>query len=228
MEFIRRKTMKKIFEPYTIVFYEDVPNWVSISNIDKKTFYDFIDYLYSKEIKIIYPYVPGGFVGPCHAARDKNETYKLENIVKSIKNKKPIHSLLNHYFVNHEYSPEPKFSYFHFTEDVLECILSFGVSNSEANRLYNLCYSDFDEFKFQISSYNTKHSRKNERLIKFLEINRKYMTYSRWIFIYMFRNEFRKFMYDKGFKVFPIGGWVLNDKLREIELGLIDVEGELF
>jgi len=44
----------------------------------------------------------------------------------------------------------------------------------------------------------------------------------------MFRNEFKKFMSDKGYKVYPVGGWVLNDKKRECDLGLIDENGELF
>lgn len=55
-----------------------------------------------------------------------------------------------------------------------------------------------------------------------------YPYYSRWVFIYMFRNEFKKYMHDKGYKIIVDGGWVINDKKREMDLGLIDESGELY
>ena len=53
---------------YKISFVSDVPNWVSISSIDRKTLDSFIDYLYSLKRDInVFPYIPGGgpFGNPC-------------------------------------------------------------------------------------------------------------------------------------------------------------------
>ena len=43
----------------------------------------------------------------------------------------------------------------------------------------------------------------------------------------MFRKEFIRYMKQKGFDVVVDGGWVLNDKEREVKLGLIDKDGHL-
>ena len=43
----------------------------------------------------------------------------------------------------------------------------------------------------------------------------------------MVRGEFIKYMSCKGYDVEVDGGWVLNDKKREIELGIIDINGNI-
>ena len=76
------------------------PNWVNVSNIDKKTFNDFISYLYqlNRDI-VVLPYIPGGG-GPIHVDPSTDRTYLVEGIADSIKNKTPINEILFSYFVN--------------------------------------------------------------------------------------------------------------------------------
>ena len=44
----------------------------------------------------------------------------------------------------------------------------------------------------------------------------------------MLRNEFKKIMYDSGYFVKVDGGWVLNNKDREMKIGLINDKGGLY
>ena len=45
--------------------------------------------------------------------------------------------------------------------------------------------------------------------------------FSRWVFIYMFRGEFKRYMNERGYEVVVDGGWVLNNERRERIFGLI-------
>ena len=215
-------------ETYTISFYVDSPNWVSFSNIDKNTFYSFIEYLYSLKRKIIaLPYISGGWT--VRPVPDQDNTYKVLNIVKDINNKIPIHQMLAHYFSSKNMT-KGKFFNIHFNEDILEFLLSLGLNKNDALQIaddYCRYIPNVYEVEYRLLNMKNINRSKAKAFIKWLETTPRIQN-SRWMFIYMFRNEFRNFMNEKGYKVHPIGGWILNNKEREIRLGLIDEDGELF
>ena len=216
----QRKKMKE----YKILFYTDKCNWVSLSSISKKDLDAFIEYLYSLTRDInVFPYISGG--GP-FGNPYLDRTYVVRGIANDIKKKVPIDKVLNKYISRDE--SEQSYFGIHFIEDVYEFYLSLGIDEKIA-------------FSAAKSQYNCENIKKylmvgefehNEKLKAFAEWRGNDYTHypyqSRWVFIYMFRNEFKKYMHDKGFRVVVDGGWVLNDKNREIKLGLIDENGELF
>ena len=60
---------------YVISFLVKNINWVSISSIDKETFYSFIKHLYLLKRKIVVlPYLCGGFLPPMRPVLDKDKT----------------------------------------------------------------------------------------------------------------------------------------------------------
>ena len=204
-----------------------LPNWVNISNIDKTTLDEFIDYLYALKRNInILPYICGGLSPGPHA--DLDRTYLVQRIVDDIKKNFPKNELLNKHIVHCWDYPETydnPFDLF-FKEDVYE----FMEKNTTLSKNDLCCFvSDLPYTKVV-----------KKKIFKNIEIFNTFSLWltnnehnpwigtSRWEFIYMFRNEFKKFMRDKGYKVVVDGGWVLNDKQREIKLGLIDENGELY
>lgn len=209
---------------YKISFVSDVPNWVSISSIDRKTLDSFIDYLYSLKRDInVFPYIPGGgpFGNPC-----LDKTYVPKAIAKDIKQKVPVNKMLN----NHITRDENDKSCFgiHFIEDVYEFYLSIGI---EKKRAFETSINQYhcDEIKERLMINSFKNNRKLRKFAEWKGNNYVHYPYhSRWVFIYMFRNEFKKYMHDRGYKVVVDGGWIINDKKREMKLGLIDENGELY
>ena len=209
---------------YKISFVSDVPNWVSISSIDRKILYSFIDYLYSLKRDInVFPYIPGGgpFGNPC-----LDKTYVPKAIAKDIKQKVPVNKMLN----NHISRDENDKSCFgiHFIEDVYEFYLSIGI---EKKRAFEASINQYrcDEIKQRLMINNFKNNRKLKKFAEWRGNDYTHYPYhSRWVFIYMFRNEFKKYMHDRGYMVVVNGGWVINDKFREMKLGLIDENGELY
>ena len=117
-----------MMKTYRISFYSDMPNWVSISSIDKKTLNSFIEYLYLLKRDInVFPYVSGG--GPFgNPHLDRISVPKA--IAKDIKQKVPADKMLN----NHISRDENDKSCFgiHFIEDVYEFYLSLGIDNKKA------------------------------------------------------------------------------------------------
>ena len=190
------------------------PNWISISSIDKKLFYDFIEYLYSLNRKpIVLPYIPGG--APNGGAKPyMNKTYQVELLADEIYKKVPINNLLNR-FVYCLWDKDDKIEDFNnpyqlfFIEDVFEYYLSLEV----------------DEAKAKEQTYERYNTTIDGDCKKWLCDKYPFPFSSRWIFVYMFRSEFKKHVYDKGYEAIIDGGWVLNDFYRERYLDLIDEEG---
>ena len=117
----------------------------------------------------------------------------------------------------------------HFIEDVYEFYLSLGIKEEDALTAVSAQYKE-DDIKLNLMINNFKNNKKLKAFAEW-KTNDGYSRnpyYSRWVFIYMFRNEFKKYMHDRGYKVEVEGGWVLNDKKREMTLGLIDEEGNLY
>lgn len=211
---------KNTIKPFVLTFnkkYEDYPNWVSISSIDKSLFYDFIEYLYSLDRKpLVLPYIPGG--APNGGAKPyMDKTYQVEILANDIVNKEPIQNVLNR-FVYCLWNKTDKtkdisnpYQLF-FIEDVYEYYLSLGI----------------DKAKARIQAYERYNTLLDGDCKKWLCDKYSFPFSSRWVFIYMFRTEFKKYMKNKGYQVDVDGGWVLNDKSREIHLGLIDNDGNLF
>lgn len=215
-------------KPYTITFYDN-PHWVSLSNIDKKTFYGFIDYLYSLDRNIIVlPYISGGLEGPCKPVNDKDRTDKVLSIVKDIKDKVPVHKMLTHYFSENNIISK-RFSKIHFNEDIFEFLLSLKINRGEAIKIAYRCQygPDIKELQYLLLDRKHHNTLKIKAFLNWLKTGPNILR-SRWMFIYMFRNEFKKYMNDRGYKVFVVDGWVLNNKKREYQLGLIDENGELY
>lgn len=196
------------------------PNWANISSISKEFLNDFIKYLYSLNRDIeVYPYIPGGGV-PLGINPNTDKTYIVKDLVKSIKNKESIYKVLDKYFFHVEDNSNEFGIY--FIEDLYEFYLSLGIDKSNS-------------IKASLSHYN-----KNQILEEFKNIKDdrlfRYATWrgngylhipnlSRWVFIYMFRNEFENYMIDKHLDVSIKGGYILNNKRREIKLGLINEDG---
>lgn len=210
---------KNTFKPYIITFDKksnDYPNWISISSMDKKLFYDFVNCLYSLNRKpIVLPYIPGG--APNGGAKPyMDKTYQVELLADEIFRKVPIDNILNR-FVYCLWNKDDKIEdlsnlyRLFFIEDVYEYYLSIGIEKEKAKEQvyerYNVTIDNgckqwlCEKYPFPFSS--------------------------RWVFIYMFRSEFKKYMYGKGCLVQVDGGWILNDKKREMKLGLIDEYGNL-
>lgn len=210
---------KNTIKPFVISFDKkcgDYPNWISISSIDKKLFYDFIDYLYSLNRKpIVLPYIPGG--APNGGAKPyMDKTYQVEILANDIINKEPTYNMFNR-FVYCLWKKTDKivdlsnpYQLF-FIEDVYEHYLSLRIDNAKAKSLA------YERYNASIDT-NCKEWLCDKYPFPFL---------SRWVFIYMFRTEFKKYMKDKGYEAVVDGGWVLNDRKREKELNLVDENGNL-
>lgn len=180
-------------------------NWVNISSISVKTLNEFAKYLYSlnRDIEVL-PYIPGGLHCGICAYPELDRTYLVNRIVKDIKDKLPIKKLFAKYFVYTwcEQIDLSKLPETIFIEDVYESLLSKGLTKKEAiQQTMYICDTESN--------------------------SKKILRNSRWQFIYMFRKEFIRYMKQKGFDVVVDGGWVLNDKEREVKLGLIDKDGHL-
>ena len=227
--------MNRVNKKYVISFnktgleYLD-HNWATISSIDKKTFNQFINYLYSLKRNIpIQPYISGGLVGPMHAVLDLDKTFKVEMLVEAIKNKVPKDRMLN-YFLNYSWIlPKPKIDIdnkynIHFIEDVYELLIPitndvesiFYYIKKKITRVIEMPDEKFDNIELWHDIRQELTNFNNNSLLPQL---------SRWVFVYMFRHEFRSFMNKRGYEVIVDGGWVLNDKKRELSLGLIDKDG---
>ena len=206
------------------------PNWANISNIDKKTFDEFVDYLYSLKRNIdVLPYISGGMIG-MHILEDLDRTYIVKDIVDDIKKSLPKNELFDKYFVhrwNHPDTYKNPFNLF-FKEDVYEFVMKNIKTHCSERDIYNfvndLPYAKSIEKDIFDNSdlFNTFNSWLFDN-----QVHDPWIGTSRWDFIYMFRNEFIQYMNDRGYEVVVEGGWVLNDKERETRLGLIDENGEL-
>ena len=202
--------------------YNEGLNWVAVSSITKEDLNGFIEYLCSlnRDIEVL-PFIPGGLIG-FRVKADKDETKSVIQIAKDIKNKVDKDKMLNHHFPGDLY--EKQFSTMHFIEDEYEFYLSLGIDKAPA-----LNAIGYDEAR--IKQFLMVGELKNNSKLKALAHRRsvwiQYPKYSRYVFVYMFRKEFLKYMSSKGYDVESDGGWVLNDKKREIELGLIDINGNL-
>lgn len=213
---------------YRISFYSgDKPNWIAISNIDKETLDSFIDYLYSLERNInIFPYVSGGMTVVPHDEMDR--TFLVKRIVGDIKKKIPKNEMLNRQFV-HRWDdsnyPNP-FNLF-FKEDLYEFIERNTKLSIEDIR----CIVDITPYSRRLENNHFDSAELYEEFNTWhagIPGSIPWIGTSRWEFVYMFRNEFKKYMHDRGYKVVVDGGWVLNSKEREMRLGLIDENGELY
>ena len=198
-------------------------NWVTVSSISKDVFSGFLDYLYNlgRDIEV-QPYIPGGYASPMHIRDDLDRTYLVEQIVKLIKEKKPfteIFKVIRFINAKEEYETDT-----FFIEDVYELYLSLGVPQDIALHYANEQIRPSDERSF-LPIY--KEDKRAKPFIDMFEKDPFYFPFSsRYKFIYMFRNEFVRYMKTKGYDDVSVeGGWILNDKEREMELGIIDVDG---
>lgn len=199
-------------------------NWVSVSSITKEEFLGFIDYLYSLDRDIeIQPYIPGGYAALMLIREDLDKTYLVEQIVRIIKDKKPVVEIYK--IMDHVRQKENHESDIVFIEDVYELYLSLGVPQEialeHANKQVYPCHKDSI-----LPLY--KGNNKVETFISMFNDHDFYFPFtSRYKFIYMFRNEFVRYMKTKGYDGVSVeGGWILNDKEREMKLGIIDENGE--
>ena len=195
-------------------------NWVTVSSINKEDFLGFINYLYNLDRDIeIQPYIPGGYVAPMHIKEDLDKTYLVKLIANIIKDKKPvseIYKIIN--FVRKEKEHESDIA---FIEDVYELYLSLRIPQGIALEYANKQIRPHDERSF-LSLYKG-----DERVKVFYKMFEDYDFYfpfsSRYKFVYMFRNEFIRYIKSKGYDDVSVeGGWVLNDKEREMRIGLIN------
>ena len=198
-----------------------ISNWGNISSITKEFLDDFIKYLYSLDRDIeVYPYIPGGGA-PLGINPYTDKTYIVTNLAKAIKNKESIYPLLDKYFF-HDEEHSNEFGIY-FVEDLFEFYLSMGIDTLRA-------------FKASIGHYNKQQileefsDIKDDRLIRFANWRGNGYLHipnlSRWVFIYMFRNEFKNYIKDRNLEVSIPGGYILNSKKREMKLGLINEDGE--
>ena len=212
---------------YEISFLEPKArwNWVSVSSIAKETFDGFIDYLYNldREIEIL-PYIPGGYAAPMHIREDLDKTYLVKQIVGIIKDKKPVKEIYKAMlFFRKDENYETDLA---FIEDVYELYLSLGVPQHIALEYSNKQIHPSDERSFLLIYKG------NEKVNEFINMFNAHDFYfpflSRYVFVYMFRSEFIKYMKSTGYNGVSVdGGWVLNDKEREIKQGIIDENGNL-
>ena len=206
---------------YEISFLEPKAyrNWVSVSSISKEVFLGFIDYLYSLDRDIeVLPYIK------CEMFTESNtdKTYLVKRIARIIKDKCPKEDI----FEEFTYIPEDdNEAHVYFIEDIYEMLLSFGLTQEFAVDIARSHYCN-DELDRQIPI--AVNSERLKTLITQLEGSGYFPYHSRWMFIYMFRGEFVRYMKSKGYDDVSVeGGWVLNDKEREIELGLIDTNRKM-
>lgn len=218
---------KKKQKVYRIKFYSTMPNWVSVSTIEKRTMDEFIRYLYSLDRNIVVlPYISGG--GGAQGNPTTDRTCIPKSIAEGIRKKEDIDTLLNKYISWGEEGE--KFRKIHFMEDVYEFYLSLGIENLDA---YTAAIEQYNRVKIEehllIGEFrNNTELREFAKWIGYWQENQHYPYHSRWVFVYMFRNEFKRFMETKGYRVEVDGGWVLNNKHREVKLGLINKDGELY
>ena len=200
---------------YEISFIAGTINWVSISSIDKNTLDAFIDYLYKLDRDIILDkYIPGGLVGV--AVRPYlDKTSIVEKMIREIKSNNNVNLMLSH--IHFSFSDNNNPFHFYFVEDLYDYLLSHDIDKETA---IEACF-DKDKRKELL-----KDNQEYQDILKWLSTG--YWPFSsRWKFIYMFRSEFINFMKERGYTVSIKGGWILNDKNREMKLGLIDIEGNL-
>jgi len=203
-------------------------NWALISSIYKNTFNQFIDYLYSLKRDIpVQPYISGGLVGPMHAVLDLDKTFKVKMLVEAIKNKVPKDNMLNYFLYCGWVFPKPKLDIdnkynIHFIEDVYELLIL--IANDEKILFDYISYQKTSQIPDNVFGNVELWHDIRQQLIDY-EKRSLLPVLSRWVFIYMFRNEFRSFMKKRGYEVIVEDGWVLNDKKRELSLGLIDKDG---
>ena len=185
---------------------DDYPNWVCLSSIDKKTFYDFIDYLYSLDRDIeVLPYIPGG--APLGIPKPYlDQTYIVRGIASDIKNKRDIDEILSQYFDGRLLDKNKRrcFHHIHFKEDVYEYLLDKGIDKDIIIKNIHI-YKDKDVYKIDPSLVELANWIKEGHSV----------SMSRYVFIYMFRNEFIKYMASIGCEVEVDGGWILNSRERE-------------
>ena len=214
---------------YHIRFFSDMPNWVSMSTIDKETLDEFIQYLYSLERRIVVlPYVCGGG-GPVSSDPTTDRTYIPRAIAEGISKKVDIDTLLNEN-ISHGLADKTNCYGIHFMEDVYEFYRSLGIENFRA---YSAAIKQYhrNDNEEHLSYGELKDNEKLQEFAKWIGYESGYKHYpyqSRWVFVYMFRNEFKRFMEEKGYQVVVDGGWVLNNKFREVKLGLINENGDLY
>ena len=198
-------------------------NWVSVSSISKEVFLGFIYYLYNlnRDIEIL-PYIPGGLVAGMGAKPHMDKTYMVRKIVRNIKNKEPIEEIFEDFSYIYEDDNKAKI---YFIEDVYEMLLSFGLTQEDA---VEIAKEQYCNSKIRDAIPICVNSELLETFIGQLENSGYYPYHSGWTFIYMFRGEFIRYMKSLGYDDVSVdGGWVLNDKKREVELGLIDEDGQL-
>lgn len=200
-------------------------NWVTVSSINKEDFSGFIDYLYNLDRDIeVQPYIPGGYATPMHIKKDLDKTYLVKEIVKIIKDKKPVSEIYR--IINFVRKDEEHESDIAFIEDVYELYLSLRIPQDIALEYANKQIRPYDERSF-LSIY--KGDERVKAFYRMFEDHDFYFPFSsRYKFVYMFRNEFIRYIKTKGYDGVSVeGGWVLNDKEREIDLGIINEEGFL-
>ena len=209
---------------YEISFIEPKAhwNWVSVSSINKDIFLDFIDYLYNldREIEVL-PYIPGGLVAAMIPKPYMDKTYLVKGIVEKIKAKEQKEELFEVFC--HIKSADNQAKIF-FIEDVYEMLLSFGLTQEQAAKV-SIEQPFGERIKDHIPSNVNSHQL--ELFIKQFDDSWYFPYGSRWIFIYMFRGEFIRYMKNKGYDTSVDGGWILNEKEREMKLGLIDENGDM-
>ena len=210
---------------YRISFRINTFNWVSLSSISKDELMDFIKYLYSLKRSInVFPYIPGGLAAGCIPNPYMDKTYLVERIAKDIKNKTDIDKMLN--TITRDFISEKSCYGIHFIEDVYEFYLSLGIAEKVALQAVKNHYTKTEIERYLLPLTN---KRKLQNFANWIGDDHSVFPYhSRWVYVYMFRNEFKKYMHDKGYKITVDGGWVINDKEREMKLGLIDENGELY
>jgi len=205
-----------IMKNYKITFLEPRLhwNWVTVSSIDKETFLGFIDYLYNLDRDIeVLPYIPGGLIACTGANPWMDKTYLVKRIARSIKDRKPKEEIFEEFtYISNKDNKAQIF----FAEDVYEMLLSLGLTKEAAVQIANEHYNK-NIIKTAISP--STNSDLLKAFINQLDSHFFYFPYhSRWIFIYMFRGEFVRYMKSIGYDDVSVdGGWVLNDKEREVK-----------
>ena len=206
---------------------ERFPNCFGISNIDKTTFDEFVDYLYSLKRDIhVLTFVFGAMYGLGITKLDGTRDVKA--IAEDIKNGVPKNELLNQRFVFQSRTPVDYANPFNlfFKEDVCE-FLEKNTKLSKSNIRHLVADLPWKLVVEKDMFYSSKVFEDFNSWLTDNNGHKPWIKYSRWNFVYMFRSEFREFMDKKNYRVVVEGGWVLNSKQREVALGLIDKNGDL-
>lgn len=195
---------------YRITFLEPrTPwNWATVTSIDKATFLGFVDYLYNLDRDIeIQPFIQCGFTSSSKIKPNMDKTYLVKRIVRRIKDNDSKEEVFEEF--TYLYNEDNKAQIF-FIEDVYEMLLSFGLTKDFAIEIANKhhCSNDFEK-DIPICV--------NDELLgmfmKQFEYSAYYPYHSRWMFVYMFRNEFIRYMKFLGYDSVSVdGGLLSNDK----------------